>query len=305
MPTRWRRLARRSWRPSRSSFGACSARARRTHRAPAAPTPPAGAAAGRPAARRGPEPVRRRPDERRHRPSPSASGPRPAARVIDFSLLLRLPDPAGVDAYLAGLYDPKSPDYHRFLTAAEYGARFGLPDERVEAVEDWARDHGLAVVERYAQRTAIRLRATADAVNRVFGITLVDEHDPATGVTYATLDRAAGRPRGDRGRRGGDRGPRRPARRLVRDRAVGLHAGIGAADRARPGRPRRGLRHRAPLRSGRLRRGPVPRDRVVRHLRPRGHHDVRGAVRHRRRASDRADRGRRAGSRSRATARAR
>ena len=106
-------------------------------------------------------------------------------------------------------------------------------------------------------------------VNRVFGITLVDEHDPRDRRDVRHARPAAGRPRRDRGGRGGDRRPRRPARRLLRDRAVRLHSGVGAADRARPGRPRRGLRHRAPLRGRRLRRGPVPRDRVVRHLRPR------------------------------------
>jgi subtilase family serine protease len=123
------------------------------------------------------------------RADPVRLGPTAPQAVIDFSFVLGVPDPKAIDAYLAGLYDPSSANFRRFLSAAEYGERFGLSLDRIERVEAWAVDHGLTVVERYAQRTAVRLRGTVETVNRLFGVRLVDEHDPATGRTYATVDR--------------------------------------------------------------------------------------------------------------------
>ena len=120
--------------------------------------------------------------------APVRLGPTPLATLVDFSLVLRVADQGGLDAYLAGLYDPKSPDYHRFLTAPEFGARFGLSSDRVSRVEQWARDAGLEVVQTYLQRTAIRVRAAAGAVNQLFGVTLMEEHDPQTGTTYRVVD---------------------------------------------------------------------------------------------------------------------
>lgn len=119
---------------------------------------------------------------------PVRLGPTPSGTIVDFSLVLRVPDQAGLDAYLAGLYDPKSPDYHRFLTAPEFGARFGLSGDRVDRVEQWARDAGLEVVQTYLQRTAIRVRAAAGDVNRLFAVTLMDERDAQTGTTYRVTD---------------------------------------------------------------------------------------------------------------------
>lgn len=119
---------------------------------------------------------------------PVRLGPTPLRTLIDFSLVLRVADQAGLDAYLAGLYDPTSPVYHRFLTAPEFGARFGLPGDRVHRVEQWARHAGLEVVRTYLQRTAIRVRAPAGDVNRLFAVTLIDELDPQTGTTYRVVD---------------------------------------------------------------------------------------------------------------------
>lgn len=119
---------------------------------------------------------------------PVRLGPTALGTIVDFSLVLRVADQGGLDAYLAGLYNPNSPDYHRFLTAPQFGERFGLSRERIERVERWVRDAGLEVVQTYLQRTAIRVRAPAGDVNRLFAVTLIDEQDPQTGTTYRVVD---------------------------------------------------------------------------------------------------------------------
>ncbi|MBM4409697.1 MAG: S8/S53 family peptidase, partial [Chloroflexi bacterium] len=126
--------------------------------------------------------------------TPIRLGPTADGTLIDFSLVLRQPDPGAIEAYLADLSDPGSPDYRRFLTAPQYGERFGLALDRIAGVEAWAQQQGLTVVGRHAQRTTVRLQAPAGTVNRVFGVTLMDEYDPATGHAYVTLDAAPGVP---------------------------------------------------------------------------------------------------------------
>jgi kumamolisin len=115
---------------------------------------------------------------------PRELGPTPGTTEVNFSLVLRLPGEADLKAYLDGLYDPKSPHYHRFLSAREFGERFGLPAERIRRIADWARQAGFEVLEQYDQRTALLLHGPAATINGLFGITLIDFLDPRSGITF-------------------------------------------------------------------------------------------------------------------------
>ena len=46
---------------------------------------------------------------------------------------------------LAAQQDPKSPQYHEWLTPAQYGVRFGASDETLAAVTNWLKSNGLSV----------------------------------------------------------------------------------------------------------------------------------------------------------------
>ena len=46
---------------------------------------------------------------------------------------------------LAAQQDPKSPQYHRWLTPAQYGQRFGASDATIAAVMNWLKSNGLSV----------------------------------------------------------------------------------------------------------------------------------------------------------------
>ena len=46
---------------------------------------------------------------------------------------------------LAAQQDPKSPQYHEWLTPAQYGGRFGASDETLAAVTNWLKSNGLSV----------------------------------------------------------------------------------------------------------------------------------------------------------------
>ncbi|MFL5679978.1 MAG: protease pro-enzyme activation domain-containing protein [Chloroflexota bacterium] len=106
-------------------------------------------------------------------------GPADPTERIRFSFDLRMPGAAELDAALARISDPSSPDYRHFLTADEIGDRFGLPADDVAAVESTIRNAGLTVVTRYRQRTALLVEGSAAAVGRLLGVDFHDRLDSA------------------------------------------------------------------------------------------------------------------------------
>ena len=87
-------------------------------------------------------------------------------------VLLELQRPAerqaALDAWMAGLQDKSSANYHHWLTAEEFGARFGLPAEELEQVTDWLSANGLEVHGVYPNRLTVDFSATAGQMRTVF-----------------------------------------------------------------------------------------------------------------------------------------
>jgi subtilase family serine protease len=65
--------------------------------------------------------------------------------IIHISFAPR--NPAGLSKLLADLQDPASPRYHRWLSQAEFGSRFGRSPDEVAAVRQWVSARGFRVVE--------------------------------------------------------------------------------------------------------------------------------------------------------------
>ena len=76
---------------------------------------------------------------------------------------------ADLDALLAAQHDPSSPLYHRWLTPAEFGARFGVADEDLRRVEGWLQENGFAIDEVARGRGWIDFSGTAGQVETAFG----------------------------------------------------------------------------------------------------------------------------------------
>jgi hypothetical protein len=111
------------------------------------------------------------------------AGPTPRRQAIDFELELAFPGREAMEAYALGVTDPASPDYRRFLTADEIGRRFGLDDEAIRSVTEWASAHGLTVRDVSPQRIGIAVRAPVRDVEAAFDVTLRDFVD-AQGRRY-------------------------------------------------------------------------------------------------------------------------
>ena len=112
-------------------------------------------------------------------------GPTPADRRIEFEFVLVFPGREAMQAYANSVGDRSSEHYRHFLTAAEIGVRFGLPDDDLARVSAWATAHGIAVEASTPQRIAIEVSAAAKTVERLFGVTLHDYADVAGRTFHA------------------------------------------------------------------------------------------------------------------------
>jgi kumamolisin len=123
---------------------------------------------------------------------PDAGSARPAdpGAVVDFRADLVIPGLDEIAGAAAAISNPANPEYRHFLSAEEFGARFGLPADNVTQVVDWFVSRGFRVIEQPANRSELGLRGTAGELRAAFGVRLQNRID-AHGVSYHTPIQAA------------------------------------------------------------------------------------------------------------------
>jgi subtilase family serine protease len=107
---------------------------------------------------------------------PQANAANDLGRVADdFAMdhmLLELERPAAqkqeLDAFIGELHDPASPNFHKWLTAEEFGARFGPAAEDIETVKSWLEQRGFTVNVVYPSGMTIDFSGTAGTVRTAF-----------------------------------------------------------------------------------------------------------------------------------------
>jgi subtilase family serine protease len=79
---------------------------------------------------------------------------------------------AALDAYVAGLTNPASPDFHQWLTSATLSDRFGPNPQDVQIVTGWLQDHGFHINSVQNGRTVIDFSGTAGQVDATFSTSI-------------------------------------------------------------------------------------------------------------------------------------
>ena len=70
--------------------------------------------------------------------------------------------------FIAGLHTPGSPDFHRWITAQEFGDQFGLAKPDLATLTDWLKSHGFKVNVVYPNGLMIDFSGTAGQVREAF-----------------------------------------------------------------------------------------------------------------------------------------
>ena len=86
--------------------------------------------------------------------------------------LMTVPTPAqqqALDRLLADQQNPKSPNYHKWLTPEQFADRFGLSQHDIQQLVTWLKSHGFSQVQPARGRLWVSFTGTATQVESVFG----------------------------------------------------------------------------------------------------------------------------------------
>ena len=89
------------------------------------------------------------------------------ALPISYASLILKPGP-GLEIFLAEQQDPASPNYHRWLSPAQFGDRFGVSRDDLARLRQWLQSEGLRVHDAAQGGLWITFSGTALQVNRAF-----------------------------------------------------------------------------------------------------------------------------------------
>jgi subtilase family serine protease len=99
------------------------------------------------------------------------AGPVPDSLSMEH-MLLQMQRPAGQETalrqWIDSLHNPKSPNYHHWLKAAEFGQAFGPAPQDVTTVTDWLQSHGFQINVVYPSGMSIDFSGTAGQVRSAF-----------------------------------------------------------------------------------------------------------------------------------------
>jgi len=95
----------------------------------------------------------------------------PDSVTIDHMLLqLRRPpqQEQDLEQFIDELHDPSSPNFHQWLTAKQFGERFGLAQQDLDTIQAWLKSHGFKVNLVYPSGVLIDFSGTAGEVRSTF-----------------------------------------------------------------------------------------------------------------------------------------
>jgi subtilase family serine protease len=113
----------------------------------------------------------------------------PATQSLRIDVVLPLRDQAGLESFLRQVYDPTSPIYRRFLTVEDFTNMFGPTQEDYDAVVQFAKAHGFAVVGGSRDAMDVQLRGSVAAIESAFHVTMGVYQHPTENRTFYAPDR--------------------------------------------------------------------------------------------------------------------
>ena len=120
------------------------------------------------------------------------------SQIIRLTIGLRPPHMAAERQYLRSIQDKHSPLFHKYLSTAQWTARFGPGAAAQSAVVSWARGAGLTVTHLYPNRLIVDLAGHVGAIEKALGVQInnyrlgtktffANNHDPVLPKSLAGI----------------------------------------------------------------------------------------------------------------------
>ena len=117
-------------------------------------------------------------------------GRMPGTARLDLTLSLALRNQAALTNLLQQIYDPASPNFHRYLSPAKFTELFGPTEDDYEKVIRFAGANGMKVTGRHANRMLITVNAAVGDVEKTFAVRLNRYQHPTESRTFFAPDAA-------------------------------------------------------------------------------------------------------------------
>ena len=115
--------------------------------------------------------------------------PMAATQSLQLDVVLPLRDKAGLDQFVKDLYDPSSPSFRRFLTVAEFTARFGPSQADYDALTSYVTSNGLQVVGGSRDGMDVQVEGSVAAIESAFSVSMGVYRHPTENRTFFAPDR--------------------------------------------------------------------------------------------------------------------
>ena len=113
----------------------------------------------------------------------------PPAQHLNLAIMLPLRNQSELSSLLDRLYDPTSPDYHKFLTVAQFTERFGPTEQDYQAVVTFAEANGLTVTDTPSNRLLVDVNGSVAQIEKAFHVGMRVYLHPTESRTFYSPDR--------------------------------------------------------------------------------------------------------------------
>jgi hypothetical protein len=96
----------------------------------------------------------------------------PPTQRLNLAIGLPLRNEQELDALLTQLYDPSSPNYHRYLTPEQFTVRFGPTEHDYQSLINFAKANGLTVTVTHPNRVLLDVQGSVEDIQKTFHVTL-------------------------------------------------------------------------------------------------------------------------------------
>jgi xanthomonalisin len=108
---------------------------------------------------------------------------------LKIAIQLPLHNQVELTQLLHDLYDPKSPNFHKYLSVTGFTERFGPTAGDYKKVVAWSKANGLSVIATTPNRRLVAVEGSVETVNRAFHVKVSNYQHPTEGRIFYSPDR--------------------------------------------------------------------------------------------------------------------
>ena len=112
-----------------------------------------------------------------------------ANQNMSLDIVLPLSNPAGLQSFLADIYNPASANFHHFLTVSEFTAKFGPTQQDYDSVVAFAKTNGLTVTGGSLDGMEVQVKGPVAAVEKAFHVKMLTYPRSTGSGTFFAPDR--------------------------------------------------------------------------------------------------------------------